>query len=347
MEWIYLAALFNGFFLALSVPFVRTRNRFGKYFLSGIFTVLCFSLLDSYLGLFKGREFFGIGLLEEFYLAPLVYLFSLSLISPVLPSRSQRFFFFVPGATATVLLIAINAGGFNLTLSQILDQRFWGTALWVGAKAVTIFGFLIAAYLKLFRHLETVPTGARKYAGPVRVFFLGAALFLFGVYVNYYLFFFRLPGIPDSDNYSLLLISFMLFVLGLLVVARREILDGFYAPGAPNNLRINKLVKGLIKNEKVYLDPDLSLKTLAGKTGLPEKELSQAFYQAYGKKFLDVINEKRVAQFKSLVKSCSGKVNILALAFEAGFNSKATFYRAFRSIEGISPSVYVKSKNVS
>jgi len=344
MEWIFLAALFNGTFLALAIPFIRTRNRSGKFYLAGIFAVLVLSLLDSYLALFKGRGFFGIGLLGEFYLAPLIYLFSLSLISPVLPRRPGQLVLFIPAVTATLMLIAVNAGAFDFSLGQFLDQRFWGTALWVGAKVLCIFGFLVPAYLKLSHHLATVPTGARKYAVPVKDILLVFGVMLTGVYVNYTLFYFGLPGIPDSDNYSLLLVSFMLFVLGLMVVARRETLDGFYAPSPSRSTRANSRIKALIEKERVYLDPDLTLKSLAERTGLGENNLSQAFYHAYGKKFFDVINEKRVQEFKALAQSAVGKPNILRLAFEAGFNSKATFYRAFQSLEGVSPSAFIKTK---
>lgn len=347
MEWLYLAAVFNGAFLALAVPFIKTRNRLGKYFLSGIFAILCFALLDSYLGIFKGRDFFGIGLLGEFYLGPLIYLFSLSLISPSLTWQRKQLYYFLPAIVATVTLIMINTGVGGLALSDFLDQRFWGTGIWVGVKIFCIFGFFIPAYLKLSRHLKIVPTKARKYAGGVKVVFLGIGILLLGVYVNYYLFFLGLPGIPDSDNFSLLLVSFMLFLLGLMVIVHRPTLDGFPNPAASRDPKTKNRIMALIEEERVYLDPDLTLKALSGKTGISEKHLSQAFHQTFGKSFLDLINEKRVEEFKALVKAGTAKVNILELAFEAGFNSKATFYRAFRSLEGISPSAHLKMKKVS
>lgn len=342
MEWIFLAALFNGAFLAFAVPFIKTRNKAGKVYLAWIFAVLALSLLDSYLILYKGWALSGLGLLGEFYLAPLIYLFAKSLVTPEQPKRALRLAMFAPAWAATAFLVFINLGMAPVSLYEVLDQRYWVTALWVGAKMVCIFAFLIPAFVVLSKHLETVPNAARKLYRPVRAILLVLGVLLLGVYVNFALYYFGLPGVPDSDNYSLLLVSFLLFALGLMVVARREILDGFYVPAAPRSERAQSLVKTLMEKNKLFRDPDLSLKGLAATTGLSEKDLSQACYQVYGKKFLDVVNGKRVQEFKALALATKEKPNILDLAFDAGFNSKATFYRAFRAAEGVSPSDFVK-----
>jgi hypothetical protein len=51
------------------------------------------------------------------------------------------------------------------------------------------------------------------------------------------------------------------------------------------------------------------------------------------------VNEYRVKEFKKQIKLPKNQnYTILAVAFECGFNSKATFNRAFKKFTGQSPS---------
>ena len=59
------------------------------------------------------------------------------------------------------------------------------------------------------------------------------------------------------------------------------------------------------------------------------------------------MNGYRVAEFKRLIAlPDSEQFTILALAFDAGFNSKATFNAAFRKAAGTTPSAYKKALNL-
>ena len=91
-----------------------------------------------------------------------------------------------------------------------------------------------------------------------------------------------------------------------------------------------------------YLNPTLSLKEFADAMDLPTRTVSEHINRGMGKTFVDFVNEYRVEAVKQKLGSPqSGMYTILALAYESGFNSKATFNRAFKKFTGKSPTEYL------
>lgn len=65
--------------------------------------------------------------------------------------------------------------------------------------------------------------------------------------------------------------------------------------------------------------------------------------------FFDFVNLHRVNEVKELMeKDPEKKIKNYQLAYDAGFNSKATFYRIFKQFSGHTPSSYRASiKNIN
>ena len=104
--------------------------------------------------------------------------------------------------------------------------------------------------------------------------------------------------------------------------------------------RLNKL----IVEEKVYTNPELSLSDLASKLDIHPNYLSQIINEKERKTFYDYINAFRVEEFKRLIAiPANQQFTLLALAYDCGFNSKSSFNRYFKKINGQTPSQYVKS----
>ncbi|WP_077922776.1 AraC family transcriptional regulator [Spirosoma sp. 209] len=94
--------------------------------------------------------------------------------------------------------------------------------------------------------------------------------------------------------------------------------------------------------EKPYLDPDLSLADLARRLHTNPVLLSQVINTGTGKNFNDFVNEYRVDEFKRQVRDpATTHLSFLGLALNCGFNSKATFNRAFRKFTGTSPGEFL------
>lgn len=100
--------------------------------------------------------------------------------------------------------------------------------------------------------------------------------------------------------------------------------------------------------EQHWRDPGLTLATLARKLGTNTAYLSRALNAATGDNFNAVINRRRVQEVQRLLDQPEEGRGLLELAFESGFNSKASFNRAFSDFSGMSPSAWrLRSQKVT
>jgi AraC-like DNA-binding protein len=95
--------------------------------------------------------------------------------------------------------------------------------------------------------------------------------------------------------------------------------------------------------EKPFTKPELSLDDLAGRLSLSPNQLSQVINEQFGKNFWDLVNEYRIREVEAqFQRGMHRKQTLLAIALDAGFNSKASFNRAFKKFTGQTPSEYLK-----
>ncbi len=109
--------------------------------------------------------------------------------------------------------------------------------------------------------------------------------------------------------------------------------------------RIWDEINGVMVDEKPYLDAEYRLNDLAERVGRSVHHVSQTINEKEGKSFSDFINQFRVSEAKALLSAGRAKqVTILAVCFEAGFNSKTAFYNTFKKSTGQSPSDFMKEQ---
>ena len=105
----------------------------------------------------------------------------------------------------------------------------------------------------------------------------------------------------------------------------------------------NKLLK-YMDDEKLYLDSNLNLEILAKKLSVLPKHLSQIINEMFNQKFNEFINQYRVKEcVKCLKDKSNGHKTLLRIAFECGFNTKATFNSAFKKFTGSTPKQFRKN----
>ncbi len=105
-----------------------------------------------------------------------------------------------------------------------------------------------------------------------------------------------------------------------------------------------KLVE-FMEQTKPYLDPALSLTSLSLQLNVNPNHLSQVLNEGFKLNFYNFINSYRVEESKRLlIDPAFAHYSIIAIAGEAGFNSKSTFNKVFREITGVSPSEYVRQQ---
>lgn len=105
--------------------------------------------------------------------------------------------------------------------------------------------------------------------------------------------------------------------------------------------RIVARLKVLMEEEKLFLSPFLTLQDLSSHSGVPKHKLSQALNVHLQKSFFDYINEWRVNHVVLLLNEKPDET-LTNIAFEAGFNSKSTFNKAFKTVTGKTPTTFRK-----
>jgi TolB-like protein/AraC-like DNA-binding protein/Tfp pilus assembly protein PilF len=99
----------------------------------------------------------------------------------------------------------------------------------------------------------------------------------------------------------------------------------------------------LIEREQPYLDPDLSLRSLAQQLQLHPNQLSWLLNAGFGKNFNAFINHYRLEAFKQAVKDPqNSSLTIMSVAYDCGFNSKTVFNTYFKKKMGMTPKQFLK-----
>jgi AraC-like DNA-binding protein len=102
----------------------------------------------------------------------------------------------------------------------------------------------------------------------------------------------------------------------------------------------------LLESEKLFLDDSISLPKLAALLSMTPNDLSYLINEVYDENFFQFINKYRVKEAKKLILSDKYQhLNLLGIAYAAGFGSKSTFNTTFKKMTGQSPSEFQKKEN--
>lgn len=132
-------------------------------------------------------------------------------------------------------------------------------------------------------------------------------------------------------------------IFDIMTILSRSCSDS--KPGL-NSLKSGKKVYGLEKLNKAfeYIEQnyrnEILLKDAAKFSGFSEYHFSRIFKDTMEKNFHDYLKEYRIKKSESLLSD--SKYSISQAAYMSGFNSLATFNRAFREVKGCTPTIYRK-----
>lgn len=106
-------------------------------------------------------------------------------------------------------------------------------------------------------------------------------------------------------------------------------------------------IYSLLVNNKLYQEPELSLVDVAKQLSTNVSILSKAINQGFEMNFNDFVNYYRVqAVIEMLNQKEHKKQTLLGIAYDAGFNSKATFNRAFKKFTSSSPKEWIEKQGL-
>ncbi|WP_057940303.1 helix-turn-helix domain-containing protein [Algoriphagus resistens] len=143
-----------------------------------------------------------------------------------------------------------------------------------------------------------------------------------------------------------LIFSFTLyFILGRMLLSSK-----FFTPKSVDqpikdaSIKLNEL-NLLMDAQKPYVNQKIKLDDLATMAGLSKHSLSKLLNEEYKYGFAHYVNEFRVKEAKLLIQT-RNELSLEGIGFEAGFNSKSSFFDAFKKITNSTPSAYRKSHQV-
>ena len=381
---ILLIAAAQGFFLTLLI-FHKHRDLYANRFLISIiflFSILLLHLLLGELGYEHIYPHFvmmiiGIGLL----IPPLHYLYARFLVNNDRRFMKIQWLHFLPFLVYEFYCLIYLFYFDDKSLVNLLENELSFNGLLFNWSQLTV-GFIYV--IPTFRIINRYSVRIKELYSSIEkiklnwlrnitimvtivliVFLFENILFLFGI------------NFSNNFNLSSFLTAVYVYVLGYLglfkseVFAQQEIVSvnvqdywndrenkGMYSKSKyeKSGLSIEKseeslkMLSDLMEKQQPYIKNDLSLNELASMLSLSSHNLSEIINTRLKKNFFDFVNQYRVEKVKSdLIDANKKHLNILAIAFDAGFSSKSSFNSIFKKHTHLTPSEYrrqaLKKKN--
>ncbi len=342
------------------------KNNLSDFWLGILLFVMCSSLITHFIGFANVYDnnqwltFFPFQIL--FAHAPVIFLYIKTLTNEKRGFRTKDLLLFIPALLCWIYFFILflqsmdfkNWYGSNINeiyVSPVLDISLF---LWNGY----FLYFSIKHYRRYRSWLNEnfSDTELIKFNWLRNFLYIFASLFLLESAFDFIELFRNISYI--QAYYLKLVIALATYYLAIAGYLRSKTIEIDFSPGVvetaePNNLIADDELENskakltsLIETEKPYLDSQLTLKELSKKIGVNTSFLSHTINKGFDKNFNDFINEYRIEEVKKTLKSGNATdETFLSIAFDCGFNSKATFNRAFKKFTGISPRKFMESEN--
>ena len=90
----------------------------------------------------------------------------------------------------------------------------------------------------------------------------------------------------------------------------------------------------------------MKIDQFAKKIHASPRKLSIVINEVTGENFINFLNKYRVEEAKKLLLRNRSAKNLEEIYLQCGFNSRSTFFRAFKSVTGLTP-IEFKTKNLN
>jgi len=327
---------FNGGVLSLYFFLLTKKRLLTNYLLGAMILAMSISLSMSVFGYFNPgmlKIYSQIGSSASFYVGPLLYLFLKAATSGT--NQMQRSWkFMLCGLSALVLLIGL------IRPYEVLSAdwcKYIARTVYVQWFAfLTLAGFEIKDRIRQFFEKHLGLKAQDKWLLTI----YGGNLLIFGFYVL------SLTGAPFSTCINgAIVFSFMLYIAIFILLYRKKTDDLFqFIPEKTTNRKLDpamarvliEKVEKIMATEKIYKDPDLKLGSLARAVGISPHQLSQLLNDYLENNFTTYVNSYRIEDACILI-SGDNKLTLESIGYEVGFNSKSTFFAAFKKHTGMTP----------
>jgi AraC-like DNA-binding protein len=232
---------------------------------------------------------------------------------------------------------------------------------------LSITTYSILSFIEIGKHQKNLRNLVAYTSGVITLNWLKVVTVSF--YISYFILFI-LGGLNMIGNYIpfdpyfviFCFITLFSFVFSFYAIRQNVIFGQELKPGNDEKKESEKYIRSGLKEKqawdhlgklilyveknKPYLNRDLNIYDLAKMTGIPRHYITQVLNEVHGKNFFTFINEYRVKEvIERFADEGNKNFTILAIAYDSGFNSKATFNSIFKSTTGMTPSEYRDKMN--
>jgi AraC-like DNA-binding protein len=305
---------------------------------------------------------------------PLILLLTQSMVSVQFKFRPWYVFYFLPFAVYLCLLMPYYAAGTDFKIAYLTDHARVQEADfgWMNHLTTYLHIFFTVAALVVFysgrqKLSQFFSDSARinlSWLGQFLWLFLGILLFsLFTFYSKKY----NWPYLSGIyPKHFILAVVFIYWIAYKLLQEKvkfslpEQRVEPEPLPGQEEGIQskysktgldaetashIARSVEKLMISQRPYLNPALSISDLSEMLSLTKHQLSQVINAEFDMNFYEFVNNYRLQAFKKeAFNPDNSHLSILGIAFECGFNSKATFNQFFKKKEGMTPSEFLKRK---
>lgn len=151
---------------------------------------------------------------------------------------------------------------------------------------------------------------------------------------------------PEKEFFNQLHLQLLLLISSLSSQKIKEIKRNNKSSNSDKKQKYFEVLENLMQTQKLFRDEQLTSAKLAYQLHISSGYLSKIVNEISGKTIIDYINEYRVNEIKEhIVLDEFKNYTLLSIGLESGFNSKASFYRNFKKLTGVSPSEFYKEGN--
>ncbi|PQB03521.1 helix-turn-helix domain-containing protein [Aureitalea marina] len=332
-------------------------HRLSFRFLAGILLFFSYRLIVEilhYLGWGTYEDPLYYILLEfNWIYGALIYFFVRTYVNPAYQWQKKDWIHFIPVGIETVWSFFIKAQNFywDGTRESLSWLGYWGYVIWVHHPTMILVsaGLIIYYGIQCWRLLNNPPDvhgyklipHSIQWIKRVIIVLMAFTILFMGITLIDWLFFdfaFNTFNLPIFIG-----MAAITYWLGLEGFSRRNT-PAFKVVDLPSDEEMKELqtlskrLDKAMKEDQLYKNPNLHLRELAQQLQVKPYILTRLFSVVLNTKFNDYINGYRLDALKELMKDPDNKkLTLLSLAFEVGFNSKASFNRATVKLTGRSP----------
>ena len=321
------------------------------------------------------REFlFFIPFQQLFLIGPVLYFYIQSLLNPDFEVSKRDYLHFTPAVLYLLYSLVI-----FITDKWILDDFYFyadgrdkDLDFWYQMSGLISMLMYLFLGLRYYRNYRNIIEQEVSFADEISFKWIERFMIAFGIILLLRVLFFILNpewGEFGSKYWYYLCFSILFFYIamsGYFVIVKTTTnlsfhqnlkrlpeINTYTVPRKSDELEadIVKEWKGkilmLFSDEKIYTHPNLTITHIAEMLKTHRNLISSVINQGFEMNFNDFVNEKRTEAVIQKLKQREHTIKtLLSIALDSGFNSKATFNRAFKKHTGLTPRQYIAANDL-